>query len=384
VDRSRRALTLTDAETRVRTIWVNPAEHALTAGTMPPMATTAPAGSTVAALLPIMRCPVTEARLTITPEGDLVTEDRGRTYPVFDGVPVLIDPERSLFDPASELQSQAGAAGRPGRRQRLRTTAWTVGRRLVPSIGLNVRADDNYRHLGRLLSPPESDGADPTRRVLIVGGAVEGYGINELLALPYVEAVETDVVMGPRTQVLADAHDLPFADGSFHAVVVQGVLGNVADPTRVVAEIHRVLMPDGLVYAETNFLQGVVLGPYDFTRYTHVGHRRLFRHFDEVSSGVQCGPGMMLAWAVVWFLMALGGRSRPARMALRGGAPFLVFWLKYLDRYLVDKPGAYDAASATFFLGRRRTSPVPDREILRSYRGAVKTEWLDEQRDATS
>jgi SAM-dependent methyltransferase len=198
-----------------------------------------------------------------------------------------------------------------------------------------------------------------------------------------VETVDTDVVIGPRTRVLADAHDLPFADGSFHAVVVQAVLGNVADPGRAVAEMHRVLMSDGFVYAETNFLQGVCMGPYDFTRYTHVGQRRLFRDFDELCSGVQCGPGMMLSWAVVWFLMALGGRSGAARLAVRAIAPYLVFWLKYLDRYLVDKPGAFDAASATFFLGRRRTSPVPDREILMSYRGAVKTEWLDEQRDAT-
>jgi uncharacterized protein YbaR (Trm112 family) len=347
--------------------------------TMAPLATTAPSGLDIAALLPILRCPATQAPLAITPQGDLVTEDGRRRYRVVDGVPVLIDPEQSLFDPGSPLPAHVEA----GRRQRLRATGWTVGRRLVPSISLNVRADENFRHLGRLLSPPESADADSRRRVLIVGGAIEGHGIMELLALPYVEAVETDVVIGSRTQVLADAHDLPFADGSFHAVVAQGLLGNVADPQRVVAEVHRVLAPDGLVYAETNFLQGVCMGPYDFTRYTHVGHRRLFRHFDEISSGVQCGPGMMLAWAVVWFLMALGGRSRTARLALRGGAPFLVFWLKYLDRYLVDKPGAYDAASATFFLGRRRTSPVADREILMSYRGAAKTEWLDEQRDAT-
>jgi uncharacterized protein YbaR (Trm112 family) len=333
------------------------------------------------ALLPILRCPATQTRLAVGPEGDLVTEDGRRTYPVIDDVPVLIDPERSLFDPGSTLTPHAGADRRVDLRQRLRATAWTVGRRVVPSISLNVRADNNFRHLGRLLSPP--GGPNQKRRVLIVGGAIEGHGIKALLALPDVEAVETDVVIGSRTQVLADAHDLPFADGSFDAVVAQGVLGNVADPPRVVAEVHRVLAADGVVYAETNFLQGVCMGPYDFTRYTHVGHRRLFRHFDEISSGVQCGPGMMLAWAVVWFLMALGGRSRAARLAFRGVAPFLVFWLKYLDPHLVDKPGAYDAASATFFLGRRRTSPVPDREILRSYRGAAKTEWLDDQHDAT-
>ena len=334
--------------------------------------TSPPSRVDLATLLPSLRCPATGEPLQLTPGGELVSESGARRYVVSDGVPLLIDPERSLFDPVGELS----ADGRDRRRERLRGTVWAIGRKVVPSISLNVRADANFRRLGELLS------GSGTRRVLLVGGAVEGHGVDELVRLPYVETLETDVVVGPRTQVLADAHDLPFADGTFDAVVCQGVLGNVADPQRVVDEIHRVLAPDGFVYAETNFLQGVCMGPYDFTRFTHVGHRRLFRYFDEVSSGVQCGPGMMLAWAIVWFLMALGGRSRVVRLGLRATTPYLVFWLKYLDRWLVDKPGAYDAASAVFFLGRRRTSAVPDREILRTYRGAVKTEWIEERQEA--
>ena len=37
------------------------------------------------------------------------------------------------------------------------------------------------------------------------------------------------------------------------------------------------------------------------------------------------------------------------------------FWVKYLDEFLVRRPGGIDAASGTFFLGTRRETPVPDR-----------------------
>ena len=60
----------------------------------------------------------------------------------------------------------------------------------------------------------------------------------------------------------------------------------------------------GVVYAETPFMQQVHMGPYDFTRFTHSGHRRLFRRFEEVESGAVCGPGMALAWAYQYFLLS--------------------------------------------------------------------------------
>ena len=54
------------------------------------------------------------------------------------------------------------------------------------------------------------------------------------------------------------------------------------DPNKVAAEIFRVLSSDGIVYAETPFLQESHEEPYDFTRFTELGHRWLFRNFKEI------------------------------------------------------------------------------------------------------
>lgn len=116
--------------------------------------------------------------------------------------------------------------------------------------------------------------------------------------VPGLRLINVDPAPTSSAEIFCDGHDLPFRDGTFDAVIVQAVLEHVLDPHRCVAEIHRVLQPDGLVYSETPFMQQVHMKGVDFTRYTHVGHRRLFREFAELESGVVAGPGT-----------ALGGRG---------------------------------------------------------------------------
>jgi SAM-dependent methyltransferase len=181
--------------------------------------------------------------------------------------------------------------------------------------------------------------------------------------------VETDVSFGPRTMLVCDAHDIPFDDGSFAGVIAQAVLEHVVDPCRCVQEIHRVTRRNGLVYAETPFMQQVHMGRYDFTRFTHLGLRRLFRGFEEIDSGPVCGPGMALAWSYYHFLLSFC-HSRFSRALVWRFARFTSFWLSYWDYYLIDKPGTYDAASGFFFGGRRKDGyQLEDRELLKLYRG---------------
>ena len=189
----------------------------------------------------------------------------------------------------------------------------------------------------------------------------------QILANPAVDLVETDVQLAPRTQLVCDAHQLPFAGSSFDGVIAQAVLEHVLDPYRCVAEIHRVLKDGGVVYVETPFMQQVHEGRHDFTRFTHLGHRRLLREFDEISSGATGGPAMALAWSIRHLLISMAPSKRWS-MAF-GGLARLFFWLKYVDKLVIDKPAALDAASGYFFLGRKSGRVLPDRDLLELYRG---------------
>jgi SAM-dependent methyltransferase len=303
----------------------------------------------------LLRCPRTHQPLRR--EGDAyVTADGAVRYPLAHGVPLLVDEAGSLFS-LDALRAAAAPSPDAGLRSRLRAR-----------LAGNAVSEANFARLAALLEARrEATGRD--QRVLVVGGGILGFGMAPLVDRPGVVLTETDVYLGPRTRIVCDAHDLPFVDGAFDAVVVQAVLEHVLDPPRVVAEIHRVLVPAGLVYAETPFMQQVHEGAYDFTRYTASGHRRLFRCFDELGRGVVGGPGEALAWSVRYFAIALAGGSRRLQQLAGLAARVLTLPLTWLDRRLLDRPAALDAASGTWFLGTRRDAPVPDAEIIASHRG---------------
>lgn len=203
------------------------------------------------------------------------------------------------------------------------------------------RSQVSARKIGAFVAALPADG-----RVLVVGGGSRGGGTESLYGSA-LTVIGTDVYASPATQVVSDGHALPFADASFDGVLIQAVLEHVLEPARVVAEIHRVLKPDGLVYAETPFMQQVHEAAYDFTRFTLSGHRWLFRRFAEIEAGPTATSGVALLWAITFFFRSLGASPR-VRTVLT--APF--FWVRVLERR--SRPGpAQDAASGFYFIGRR-------------------------------
>lgn len=278
-------------------------------------------------------------------------------YPVVNGVPVLIDEESSVFTLEEFVQQRDTyfVSGTPLER---------LLARVVPDISINPRSRRNYRRVARELLQRAA-----TPRVLVLGGGILGENMGELLTVPALQLVETDVTLAPRTVLVCDAHAIPFADGAFDAVIVQAVLEHVADPYRCVEEIFRVLAPNGLVYAETPFMQQVHGGKYDFTRFTLLGHRRLFRRFAEIESGAAGGPGMVLAWSLMYFFRSFTA-SKHMRQAVTVLARCLFFPLKYLDYALINRVASLDAASGYYFIGCRTDHMLSDREILDLYRGA--------------
>ncbi len=306
----------------------------------------------------LLRCPRCSSGL-LRSDASWACRSCSAEFPVVDGVPILLD-ERTSVVQLTDYGARPEAA-RGALRRRLRA--------FIPGLGRSRPSRANYEHLAVLLAPPGGGGGRP--RVLVVGGRVLGAGM-EPLADGRFNLVETDLALGPRTAIVCDAQALPFADGSFDGVVIQAVLASVPDAARAVSEIHRVLAPAGLVYAEDSFMQAVYGGKHDFTRWTALGQRRLFREFAEVRSGIVDGPGTALSWCWQYFLLGFA-RSRVQRNLLLLVGRLSGFWLKYLDDLIGDRPPGFDAASGVFFLGRRADSVIGDREIVASYRGAVRS-----------
>jgi SAM-dependent methyltransferase len=284
-----------------------------------------------------------------------------RCYPFVDGIPILIDEQSSIFS-VDDYRSNAHEASANG----------GLGR-FLPTRGVSPKTVANFASFGELV---RQGAAEPF--VLVVGGQVAGHGMGDLLADERIRFVDSDVTIGPRTQIVCDGHSLPFADQSFDGVVIQAVLEHVLDPYRCVSEIHRVLKPNGLVYAETPFMAQVHAGAYDFTRFTPLGHRRLFRMFDEVSSGACIGPATALAWSYE-YLLASVPRSRRGRQASTVIGRLTSWWLKYLDLALIDRPGALDAAFGVYFLGTKADTALSDRELVRQYRGGQGVDFVGAQ-----
>ncbi len=237
-------------------------------------------------------------------------------------------------------------------------------RALTPRISANLVARKNFAEFGRLLLNQVD-----SPHVLVVGGAEIGAGLEQLLEDKRFIFTETDVAIGTRTRMLCDASHLPFQDESFDGVIAQAVLEYIPDPAVSVQEIYRVLKTNGIVYSEMPFMQDVHGGRYDFTRLTHLGHRRLFRRFAEISSGACAGPATALAWSMQHFFIALGAPQ--LRDPIKLATSTTLFWLKYFDFILAQRPAGLDAATGTYLLGRKSDVVLNDVELVASYRGAV-------------
>jgi uncharacterized protein YbaR (Trm112 family) len=301
----------------------------------------------------LLRCPATGEKLRS--EGNTLTSN-GHVYPVVNGVPVLIDADLSVFS-ADEVAQQRHV-------EKSVSPFRSLVRRLVPTRTYSLGQRDRYEAFVRFV---RSIGG---KRVLVIGGGSLGSGATPLIESE-LEVIESDVYLSPRVDIVCDGHNLPFPSESLDGIVLQAVLEHVLDPPKVVAEAYRVLRRQGVLYAETPFLQAVHEGAFDFTRWTELGHRRLFRMFSELDRGVVAGPATSLLWALCYFARSIPRGRGTAPLLLEKLVMVLFFWLKYFDRWLITHEGATDAASGVYFMGQKSDAPLPDAELLASYRGTV-------------
>ena len=114
----------------------------------------------------------------------------------------------------------------------------------------------------------------------------------------YPTCIEFEHKIFKHTDVVGDAHHLPFRDGSFDRVFAFNVFEHLREPARAADEVARVLKPGGTVAIHTAFLQAVHEEPAHFYNTTEYGLRRWFADFEieKLSVTPNFSPGIMLAY----------------------------------------------------------------------------------------
>lgn len=278
----------------------------------------------------------------------------GVDYPFAGGCPVLLK-RNTIFSRGSV--GEAGGAG-------MSTGGVFRLRQLLPGpsftyFAAKAKRDAIGQHSGK------------TKHCLLIG-AGENQAEVATLSDAFGTVLVTDVARRDGIDIVCDGHDLPFPDDTFDFVMLTAVLEHVLSPERVTAEVVRVLKKGGVVYAVTPFMQQVHMGAYDFHRFTDLGHRWLFRSFEELDRGTCGGPASTLVWSFMYFSSSLSPIPAVSRL-FSIGTRICLFWLKYLDFFLEKRLTARDGANGFYFVGRNAKQEVlTPEELLRLYVGAPR------------
>ena len=207
------------------------------------------AGTRLDKILPVLRCPVSKQKLAYNPDrSSLVSVDGIETWPIVSGRPVL---SRDL--PSPEVKDPEHISNE------------------VPEEALAIIRETQ----GLVLN-------------LSAGGSKEKFD----------HVVEVEYAIFRNTDILADAHALPFDDECFDAIVVMNAFEHYREPHKVAAELHRILKPDGRIHIRTAFLQPLHEKPWHFFNCTRYGLAEWFKSFETERLHVSKNfcPNHTVAW----------------------------------------------------------------------------------------
>jgi predicted SAM-dependent methyltransferase len=278
-------------------------------------------------------CPRTRARLVLSGDGrSLVSGDGACAYAIAPGGAPLLLPEAgdsAEFARSSNMEAEyspEAVAGQGGVLARLRNFLFQ-----------DRRAEACRRAFQEVFPAP-----GPDQVYLSVGG---GPG------RPSEHFTNLNIGPFPNVDIVADAHRLPYADGSADAIYCEAVLEHLYAPARAVEEMRRVLKPGGKVFACTPFLQAYHGYPHHYQNYTVTGHQRLFcdHGFRVLEAGACVGP--MYTW--ISLTQVLLAEYAPAGRWLARAWLLLSAPLRALDPAILRRDNAHVMASTTYLVAEK-------------------------------
>jgi SAM-dependent methyltransferase len=304
-------------------------------------------------VISIALCPVCgKGGLENSPAGIVCVSCTAR-FSVFRDHPVLLREDNELFPASAYIDVGAGLSPRSGRLSKLK--------KMLPGKSVNVARTKMFSRLADKYRGKQ-------KMILVIGCGNQTAQLQRYFGGDDTSFVFCDIDKNADVDIFCDSHELAFRNCVFDGVITTAVLEHVLYPRKVVAEIVRVLKPNGFIYSEIPFLQSVHEGAYDFTRFSMSGHRLLLNNFKEIDSGIVGGPGTALVWSLVDFFRALSSNARISSL-LGMFARAVFFWLKYFDYITKDNHSALNAASGTYFYGAKLVNTVSAANIISRYSG---------------
>ena len=163
-------------------------------------------------------------------------------------------------------------------------------------------------------------------------------------ASKYPGCVELEHKIFRHTDVVGDAHALPFRDGVFDRVLAFNVFEHLRDPRAAAREILRVLKPGGALALHTAFLQALHEAPHHYYNATEFGVREWFSDFTIERCGVSgnFSPGVMLGYLSASLLETLRQSELPGETQSRIAETRLGQWADFWNRGGNPPPGFHE------------------------------------------
>jgi SAM-dependent methyltransferase len=205
----------------------------------------------------------------------------------------------------------------------------------------------------RLLRPPLPLTANPHESSLLPSQGLKLFvgGAGRTIRPGF---VNLDLVCFPGVDVVADIECLPFSDESIVAIECDAVLEHVRRPLNAIVEFARVLRPGGFLHVVVPFCHPFHEYPRDYQRWTLDGLRELLSQFELVDIGLRTGPTATLLTFVLEYVKIVSPRR--LRKAAYGVCGWLLWPLRYLDVWLIQRPEAAVLGNHVYALVRK---PIP-------------------------
>jgi SAM-dependent methyltransferase/uncharacterized protein YbaR (Trm112 family) len=232
-------------------------------------------------ILPLLRCPVSHESLLANNLG-LVSEVSGCSFPVIRGRPVFLPPE--------------------------------VRENLV------IKEDHVSNTLSKDITAKINDTAGLVLNLSAGGTPVKSDN-----------TIEVEYSIFRHTDIVADAHNLPFKDSVFSGIVCMNAFEHYRKPHLVAKELYRILKPNGWLLVHTAFIQPVHEAPYHFFNCTKYGLGEWFHDFQDVTIDVSANfnPIYALSWLLSELDLscnAFGGAEASEAFQKLSVAEIISFW----------------------------------------------------------